>query len=92
MAPPSKHRTREPVLGEPPEVRFLARADDYEIALLVPRSSTPWQPMELLVRLWFPGKQVEVVLTLAELAAFSTGLQRLEDYLQEERRPRPHQR
>jgi hypothetical protein len=57
-----------------------------------PRSSMPWLPTDPLVRLWFPGKQVEVVLTLAELAAFSTGLQRLEDYLLEERRRRPHQR
>ena len=72
-------QTEEPARGERPEVRFLARAEGYEIVL----PGTP--PAEPLVRLRFEGGQVEVMLTLAEVAAFCTALQRLQAYLQHER-------
>jgi hypothetical protein len=77
--------TDQPTRGEPPEVRFLARAEGYEIVLLGPPLAKP------LVRLRFAGGQVEVVLTLAEVATFSTALQRLQEYLQDARLDHPPQ-
>jgi hypothetical protein len=87
MAPPPTHCESEPAPGEPSDVRFLARSEGYELALMVPRPSQASQP---LVRLCFPGQPVEVVFTLGTLAAFSTHLQQLQDYLQAERARRPH--
>ena len=89
MAPPPTHCEHKSAPGEPSDVRFLARSDGYELALMVPPPSQASQP---LVRLCFPGQPVEVVLTLAKLAAFSTHLQQLQDYLQTERARCPHQR
>jgi hypothetical protein len=77
--------TDQPARGEPPEVRFLARAESYEILLLVPPSA------KSLVRLRFAGGWVEVVLTLVEVATFSTALQRLQEYLHDARLDHPHQ-
>jgi hypothetical protein len=76
----------EPVRGEALEVRFLARTPDYEIALLVPPPACRLRPpAKPLVRLRFRGGQGEVVLTLAEVGAFTTDLQQLQAYLQHER-------
>jgi hypothetical protein len=75
-----------------PEVRYLARTRAYEIALIVPPPSpTPGPPAEPLVRLCFPGEQVEVVLTPAQLVALSADLKQLQEYFQLERTRRPHQ-
>jgi hypothetical protein len=83
--------TSEPARGEALEVRFLARAADYEIALLVPPPACRCRPpAEPLVRLRFRGGEVEVGFTLAEAAAFTTGLRQLRAYLQDERTARPH--
>jgi hypothetical protein len=77
--------TDQPARGEPPEVRFLARAEGYEIVLLGPPSA------QSLVRLRFASGQVKVVLTLAEVATFSTALQWLQEYLHDARLDHPHQ-
>jgi hypothetical protein len=72
-------------------VRFLARAEGYEIVLLgPPRASHPRPPAEPPVRLRFVGGQFEVMLTVAEVAAFSTALWRLQGYLQDARLGHPH--
>jgi hypothetical protein len=93
MASPPRRRKREPVRGEFPDVRYLVRADDYEIALIVPPpSSRARPPAEPLVRLRFQSAQVEVVLTPAELGTFSADLQQLQEYLQREGTRRPHRR
>jgi hypothetical protein len=85
MAPPARC-TSEPAGGECPEVRFLARTAAYEIALLVPPPAAHLQPpAEPLVRLRFRGGQVEVVLALAEVVAFTADVQQLQGYLQDER-------
>jgi hypothetical protein len=84
--------TDEPARGEPPEVRFLVRAESYEIVLLGPsRASHPRPPAEPPVALCFAGGQAEVMLTVAGVAAFSTALQRLQEYLQDARPEPPHQ-
>lgn len=91
MASPPARCTSEPAGGECPEVRFLARAADYEIALLVPSPAAHLRPSaEPLVRLRFWGGQVEVVLTLAEVAAFTADVRPLQAYLQDERTACPH--
>jgi hypothetical protein len=77
--------TDQPARGEPPEVRYLARSEGYEIVLLRPPPAKP------LVRPRFAGGQVEVVLTVAEVATFSTALQRLQEYLHDARLDHPHQ-
>ena len=70
----------------------MARAAAYEIALLVqPPACRLRPPVEPLVRLRFRGGQVEVVLTLAEVVAFTADVQQLRAYLQDERTDRPHQ-
>jgi hypothetical protein len=91
MTPPPHDRPHKPARGEPPDVRFLARADGYEIALIVPPPAAPPRPpVEPLVRLRFPGEGVEVVLTLAELAALAADVRRLWEYLLREQARRSH--
>jgi hypothetical protein len=93
MAPPPARCTSEPAGGECPEVRFLARAAEYEIALLVPPAAHLRPPAEPLVRLRFRGGPVEVVLALAEVVAFTADVQQLQAYLQDERTAcPPHKR
>jgi hypothetical protein len=89
MTPPPPDPTHAPARAEPPDVRFLARAHSYELALIVPPPGAPPRPpVEPLVRLRFPGQGVEVVLTLAELAALATAVRRLWEYLlREQARP-----
>ena len=77
--------TDEPTQGEPLDVRFLTTAEGYEIVLLGPPLAEP------LLRLRFEGEQVEVMLTLVEIAAFSSALQPLQAYLQHARLDHPHQ-
>ena len=68
------------------EPRYLARTQAYELALLMPPPPPPCEPpAEPLVRLRFRGEQVEVMLTLATLVAFSADMKQLQEYLQSER-------
>jgi hypothetical protein len=86
MASPPERHTDEPARGEPPEVRFLIRVGGYEVALIALAPDPA--PSHPLVRLRFPGRQGEVVLTLAELDRLVDDLHRLQAYLQAERRDR----
>jgi hypothetical protein len=91
MTPPPKYRQSKPVGRQPPDVRFVARADDHEIALIVPPPTlAPQQSAEPFVRLRFISAHVEVVLTLAEVASLSHSVEQLWDYLRQEQARRAH--
>jgi hypothetical protein len=76
MTPPSHDLTHDPARDEPPDIRFLARADGYELAFVVPpRAPRSGPTVESLVRLRFLCEEVEVVLTL------SADIRRLWDFL-----------
>jgi hypothetical protein len=92
MTPPPTYPKHAPAWGESPDLRFLARADGYEIALIVPPPAPPPQlSAEPRVRLRFPGEEVAVVLTLAELAALAADMRQLWAYLRHEQTRRPRQ-
>jgi hypothetical protein len=91
MTPPPTHRQSKPAGHQPPDVRFVARADDHELALIVPPPAPPPQrSAEPFVRLRFRSTRVEVVLTLAELATLSHSVETLWDYLRREQARRAH--
>jgi hypothetical protein len=86
MTPPPKYRQSKRVGRPPPDVRFMARAGDHEIALI----PAPQQSAEPFVRLRFRSTHVEVVLTLAEVATLSHSLEQMWDYLRQEQARRAH--
>jgi hypothetical protein len=91
MTPPPPYRPHQPAGRQPPDVRFVARADDHELALIVPPPAPPpQQSAEPFVRLRFRSTHVEVVLTLAEVATLSHSVEQVWDDLRREQARRAH--